>query len=181
MRISNGATEPIWIVYQAPRQVWPQKVKIEPGMSADYIVPKSISATRFWPKYGCDDTGSNCTMGESGGPELGCPPRGCSPPIDSKFEATFGASDGNDWYDASQVDGWTLPYKFDFKCGAKIDKVDCSGLKENICPTQNIDGAGTVSLAAHNPDKEDAYAGCYSPCAKLTYSNWNNPSGRHSP
>lgn len=40
-------------------------------------------------------------MGESGGPGLPCPSQGCAPPIDSKFEATFGASDGNDWYDAS--------------------------------------------------------------------------------
>lgn len=128
-------------------------------------------------------------MGESGGPGLPCPKSGCSPPIDSKFEATFGADGGagrTDWYNASQVDGWTLPYRMTFTCGdasnANSGDLNCSGLKQNVCPTQDIEGAGKgVSLTATNPDKGDAYAGCYSPCALLTYNNWHQPYGLFTP
>jgi len=112
-------------------------------------------------------------MGESGGPDLPCPAGGCSPPIDSKFEATFGASDGNDWYDSSQVDGWTLPYEMSYRCNGKLTNANCDGLTESVCPTQNIAGLGMTDLVAHNPRFNGEYAGCYSPCAKLTYANWN--------
>lgn len=99
-------------------KLWPQTLKIPAGMVADYEVPAGqlVQATRFWPKYDCDSQGQNCVFGESGGPDLPCPASGCSPPIDSKFEATFGASDGNDWYNSSHVDGWTLPYDAHFNC-----------------------------------------------------------------
>jgi hypothetical protein len=54
--------------------------------------------------------------------------------------------------------------------------LDCTGLTQSSCPTQTIDGAGTdVSLTAFNPDFNNEYAGCYSPCALLTYRNWYNP------
>ena len=53
----------------------------------DYAVPEPVSSTRFWPKYDCDRYGQNCAFGESGGPNLPCPASGCSPPIDTKFEA----------------------------------------------------------------------------------------------
>lgn len=153
-------------------------MKIAAGQGADYEIPSgSVPATRFWPKWGCDDDGQNCIMGESGGPFLPCPAHGCSPPIDSKFEATFGASDGNDWYDASQVDGWSLPYHMEFTCGDRqeVATLNCENLKQDICPTQTIDEQGSVDLQAKNVDRDNAYAGCYSPCAVLTYSNWSNP------
>jgi len=184
LRFENQGTEDIYINWQSPQAIWPQTLKIAAGTGAEYTIPSgSLPATRFWPKWGCDSTGQNCIMGESGGPNLPCPPSGCSPPIDSKFEATFGASDGNDWYDASQVDGWTLPYRMTFKCGATgVDtNLECTGLKASICPTQDIDGAGYVSLIASNVDRGDAYAGCYSPCGILTYSNWSNPYGKYLP
>lgn len=184
LRFENQGTEDIYINWQSPQAIWPQTLKIAAGTGAEYTIPSgSLPATRFWPKWGCDSTGQNCIMGESGGPNLPCPPSGCSPPIDSKFEATFGASDGNDWYDASQVDGWTLPYRMTFKCGATgVDtNLECTGLKASICPTQDIDGAGYVSLIASNVDRGDAYAGCYSPCGVLTYSNWGNPYGKYLP
>jgi hypothetical protein len=156
-------------------------LRIDPGKIMDYDVPEnqSISATRFWPKYRCDADGQNCAFGESGGPGLPCPPQGCSPPIDTKFEATFGASHNLDWYNASQVDGWTLPYDMKFDCQGDANNsadLNCSGLNQAACPNQDIDGAGSnVSLTAFNPDFGDSYAGCYSPCALLTYRNWNNP------
>lgn len=173
LRIVNGGSEPMWMNYQAKAQYWPQTLRINPGQAYDYNIPGGmIPGTRFWPKSGCDYAGHNCAFGESGGPNLPCPYGGCSPPIDSKFEATFGSSDGNDWYDASQVDGWTLPYTMSFRCRGQVTNINCGGLSEGVCPSQNIDGLGYVSLVARNPYKGNAYAGCYSPCAKLTYANW---------
>jgi hypothetical protein len=101
MRFINRAPNPIWINYQAKKMLWPQTLRIDPGRVMDYEVNESVSATRFWPKYQCDEYGQNCAFGESGGPGLPCPQSGCSPPIDSKFEATFGATHGLDWYNAS--------------------------------------------------------------------------------
>jgi len=142
----------------------------------DFNVPENenISATRFWPKYQCDDNGQNCAFGESGGSGLPCPEGGCSPPIDSKFEATFGARHNLDWYNSSQVDGWTLPYYMEFDCkdGSSTNsaKLNCKGLKQEACPTQDLIGAeNDVDLTAFNPKFGNKYGGCYSPCAKLTY------------
>lgn len=104
----------------------------------DYAVPQSVSATRFWPKYQCDNEGQNCAFGESGGPNLPCPAAGCSPPIDTKFEATFGTDQGLDWYNVSQVDGWTLPFEFSFDCDSDSNNsadIDCSRLTRSTCPT----------------------------------------------
>ena len=117
LRITNKASGPVWINYISPQHLWPQTLKIEAGQTADYDVPSgsSIPGTRFWPKYDCDGNGQNCTFGESGGPKLPCPAHGCSPPVDSKFEANFG-DNGRDWYDSSQVDGWTLPYYMEYNC-----------------------------------------------------------------
>merc|ERR1711953_1423327 len=124
LRIQNKAKGPIYINYQAPKALWPQTIKIAEGDAVDYRVPIDLKmdGVRFWPKFDCDEDGQNCTMGESGGPNLPCPPKGCSPPIDSKFEATFGAgangeNHGTDWYNASQVDGWTLPFHMKYTCG----------------------------------------------------------------
>ena len=157
---------------------------IAAGQVADYDIPSgSVPATRFWPKYDCDADGQNCTFGESGGPNLPCPAHGCSPPVDSKFEATFGA-DGLDWYDSSQVDGWSLPYYMEFNCEGDPNnsgKLNCQTLTEDVCPSQDVEGAGNVSLTAKNPDKGDKYAGCYSPCALLTYKNWSNPFAKYVP
>lgn len=147
----------------------------------DFNVPENeyISATRFWPKYECDADGQNCAFGESGGPGLPCPAGGCSPPIDTKFEATFGATHGLDWYNASQVDGWTLPYDMVFDCTDGSEgsaNLDCKGLNQEACPTQDLIGAeDDVDLTAFNPKFGNKYGGCYSPCAKLTYRNWDNP------
>ena len=82
--------------------LWPQTLRIDSGLVMDYEIPRNelVEATRFWPKYNCNESGLNCAFGESGGPGLPCPPNGCSPPIDTKLEATFG-SNGRDWYNAS--------------------------------------------------------------------------------
>ena len=183
LRIANQARGPIYINYMSRFEppLWPQTLRIEPGMAVDYDVPvgQLVESTRFWPKYDCDDKGENCTFGESGGPGFPCPHGGCAPPIDSKFEATFGASDGNDWYNASQVDGWSLPFTMSFDCkgdASNSAQLNCSGLKGNVCPYQDVEGLGNVSLMALNPNKDNKYAGCYSPCSLLTHNQWRTPN-----
>lgn len=112
----------------------PNHNSIPAGGSMTYNIPdKGLASMRFWPAFDCDATGQNCRVGSSGGPaEFGfsCPPQGCAPPIDSKFEATFGCITGiadggcqqnpsapgqplgrNDWWNSSAVDGFTVPMK----------------------------------------------------------------------
>ena len=111
----------------------------------DYAISESVQATRFWPKYQCDSYGQNCAFGESGGPDLPCPASGCSPAIDSKLEATWKDSNGLDWYNMSQVDGWTLPFDTTFTCSGDLANsadLQCNGLTKQTCPSQTIDGVG---------------------------------------
>jgi hypothetical protein len=106
----------------------PEALKIRPRESYTYSVPhRGVSSTRFKPQYGCDAEGNDCDV-QSTAP---CPANGCSPEINTKFEASFGckywkgnAQDGNscdhtgqglpntyqDWWDGSAVDGWTFPF-----------------------------------------------------------------------
>ena len=60
-------------------------------------------------------------------------------------------------------------------------KLNCQSLNKAACPTQNIDSAGNVDLSAYNIDKDNKWAGCYSPCAVLTYTNWGNQYAKYSP
>jgi len=129
-------------------------------------------------------------MGSSGGPGQDCPENGCAPPVDSKFEATFGIkgidcakdSKGCDWWDTSAVDGFTLPYKLDVdsKCPAGKN-LDCTELSLEHCPLdESREQNGNQDLRVWDPQAKKV-VGCYSPCGKLTYSNWGNPSGSHAP
>jgi len=152
LRFINGGTQPVFINYIAQHQYWPNTIRIEAGKSIDYRIPEgNVPAVRFWPKYNCADGNQDCQFGESGGPNLPCPSWGCSPPIDSKFEVSFNDVTGNDWYNASAVDGWTLPYHMQFTCRGKNVDIDCQGLDEGLCPTQNIDTLGHSDLKVHNP------------------------------
>lgn len=87
-RVTNHCSTAIWIQSAGQQLPFdPALVKIEPGGSYSYAVPKEgVPSTRFLPKTGCDETGNNCDV-QSVPP---CPAEGCSPPIDTKFEASFG-------------------------------------------------------------------------------------------
>jgi len=208
LRITSGcAKEPMWIAHEAGSGVGPdaQNIKIEPLQSYDFQVYDNLKATRYWPKYRCDSSGNGCELGGSGGPGQICDKMvGCSPAIDSKFEATFGEAGkpcnttwppgeyaGCDWLDISFVDGFTVPFKLNIKgdcqslrvntSGHKI--IDCSHLSTDSCPTtENLGAAGkNVSLQAVHPALGKV-VGCYSPCSKLTFRNWNNPIAKdHTP
>ncbi|HEX6899206.1 MAG TPA: thaumatin family protein [Thermoanaerobaculia bacterium] len=162
-----------------------QKKLVKKGDFIDYNIPaKGLAGTRFWPGMDCDDTGNNCKIGQSGGPAsegFTCPANiGCAPPIDSKFEGTFGClasvptsqCQGNpssnppgqplpqtDGWDTSMVDGYTLPYRVNVNpvngsCGTgpKNNVIDCSGLRLSQCPTkENLSTNGQFpNLASEN-------------------------------
>tara|TARA_B110001452_G_scaffold82889_1_gene67806 strand:+ start:423 stop:1421 length:999 start_codon:yes stop_codon:yes gene_type:complete len=200
LRIVNGCDTPIWIAnFAGAVPYFPDDIRIEGGGSHDYKIPdEGLAATRFWPKWGCDDQGQNCRIGGSGGPGEGCIAAGCAPPVDSKFEASFGCTKSDpkdcainpsdptahlgpeDWWDVSQVDGWTLPYKVEVfgECDAPR-VIDCSKLSFDSCPKRENLGpkVGNQTLLLLDPSGSGEVVGCYSPCAKLSYSNWNQGYG----
>lgn len=185
--VVNGcANEPIWI-YSSANVGGVRSVKIEPGQRYGFQIPDSgLASTRFRPKMGCDADGNNCELGESGGPGDVCDPAtgGCAPPVDSKFEASFGAigkQGALDWWDTSAVDGYTLPYKVEVDGACpRGTNIDCSALSLSDCPSEEHVGlAGTLDLTLRNP-KTQRVVGCYSPCSKITMNNWNNKVGSHS-
>ncbi|PRP89197.1 putative carbohydrate binding domain [Planoprotostelium fungivorum] len=176
--------------------------RVDPGQSVSFDIPATgAQSTRFWAKYGCDDNGRNCLIGDSMQywPDGGCPLGGCQPPIDSLFEATWGCEPGSScntqnpttWWDTSQVDGWTIPYQVHLY--GETNKCDCSGTN---CPALTLIDASRLDLASC-PRSEDASngglynsfdglsmknldlryrknnmtLGCMSPCKRLTYSD----------
>jgi hypothetical protein len=170
LRIVNGCSSPLWIFFLVGSGGGPLNAKHQQRLAAqgdaiDYPIPdEGLAATRFWPGVGCDSTGNNCTIGQSGGPPADgftCPDDiGCAPAIDSKFEGTFGClpsvptancqtnpsapgqplSTTDNW-DTSMVDGYTLPYTVkvtgDCPNGPPGGMLDCSGLTFGACPTSD--------------------------------------------
>jgi len=194
LRIINGCeSDPLWIAgFAVASPIFKEGAKLAAGESVDVPIPaEGLASTRFWPKWGCDASGQQCAIGQSGGPGESCSALGCAPPVDSKFEATFGCLPGTkecahnpsaptealgpvDWWDVSQVDGWTLPYRVDVKgpCAAPRT-IDCSRLALSQCPSAEALGDyGKQSLQLHDPANKGALVGCFSPCGKLTFSNW---------
>jgi hypothetical protein len=125
LRMTNHCCQPIWVEARAGPCSAPLPgqnktvFKVNPGSFIDFnIPPNGLAATRFWAKWGCNESGTNCQMGDqdptwvtpgtcpepygcaffdcsSGAccPTGGsCPANGCTPPIDTLFEATWGCS-----------------------------------------------------------------------------------------
>lgn len=138
LKIINGCGNPMWVQWLTGPGIQftgANRKKLDAlGSYVEYDIPdKGLPSMRFWPGFGCDANGQNCRVGASGGPaDLGftCPPGGCAPPIDSKFEASFGCIPGvgdgdcaknpsaptqtlgrGDWWNSSFVDGYTTPMK----------------------------------------------------------------------
>jgi len=181
--------------------------KLPAGGKLEYNIPnEGAEGTRFWAKYGCNEQGRNCLIGDSmqywPQPPGGCPDGGCHIPIDSLFEATWGCKPGSSchsskpttWWDTSQVDGWTLPYKVNVfgqteKCDCEVGRctnltqVDGSHLDLRKCPGDDDAswGGKFPSYGGKNMNhldlryiKNNMVLGCMSPCKKLTYGA---PSG----
>jgi hypothetical protein len=196
LTIVNGCHQPIWIAHIVGGGVGPdaQDVKIAPGGNSSFhtgLNGGGLSATRFWPKVGCDASGGHCKVGSSGGPAEACVIRApgkpddyshCAPPVDPKFEATFAqGSAAKDVLDMSLVDGYTLPFTLEVHSGScerhgqAFTGMDCSGLSLVSCPQVEALGGQNVSLHATDP-KTGQPGGCYSPCMKLVDDKWN-PNG----
>jgi len=189
LRITNGcAREPLWVAHMAGNESGPDKqnLRLDPGKHHDFKTFDGLSATRYWPKMRCSSNGDECLIGESGGPGQECnETMGCAPPIDSKFEGTFGTEQGIDWIDVSLVDGWTLPFQFKMvlqegkTCDAGdgdrevVTSLNCSRLTLDVCPGREMLGKLNTSLQVVHPTSKQV-VGCYSPCAKLTSNNWGN-------
>lgn len=203
LTIVNGCPrEPIWIAHLANVGVGPgpQNVKIMPGASFAFTeaVTDGLAGARYWAKLGCDEQGNHCALGGSGGPSQSCVLNGgdyshCAPPVDTKFEATWGRAGqpcnaavpsqmaGCDSVDMSLVDGWTFPFKLEVVSGTctgkgetTVSQIDCSGMTLDKCPTnENLGQGPVVNMVAMSPHSGKP-AGCYGPCLKLIDDKWNN-------
>eukprot|EP00466_Bigelowiella_natans_P006530 jgi/Bigna1/88135/estExt_fgenesh1_pg.C_280151 len=198
LTITNACkSDAIWIAHEAGSGVGPdpQNVKLEPSTSYNFTISDGLAATRYWPKMYCSDSGDSCALGGSGGPSETCNTTiGCAPPVDTKFEATWGDRSipcdpdhgqykGCDYFDISLVDGFTLPFKLDVigDCKLPVSSIDCSNISFTGCPIEDLGDIGqNVSLRVSHPDTK-ATVGCYSPCSILTFSNWENKYGKHMP
>ena len=196
LRIVNKCATPVWIQQNGlPDQK--AVIEIAAGKAHDYVIaPKGVPSTRFWPKLNCDKDGNNCAVGQSSNP---CPTDGgCAPPVDSKLEATWGCLtdpascaknpsngqplDNNTWFNASLVDGFTVP--FDVTVESADTSTGCQSPATcpvinygNACPTSvdlSTDGAfpeyAKQNLQVIGPSK--AVTGCFSACGKMTFSKF---------
>lgn len=193
LKIANSCSFPIWIqqdqVHQVPNTPLIQMIAAQDSFS--YNIPlQGVQSTRFWPKTGCDGSGNNCKVGQTEPP---CPGGvGCSAPVDSKLEVTWGCLAGggrcngvNDitHFDLSQVDGFTLPYSVKLNSddsGPDCKNAACPAMDyRTACPT-NVDLSTNNAfpelknqdLRVRNPNTQEV-VGCFSPCGKLTFAkNW---------
>jgi len=217
LRIINSCKDTLWFEGRYGGQGAPipgqstTALRALPGSYVDYTIPATgLGGTRFWAKYGCDANGRNCLIGDQmqywPNPPGGCPAGGCTPPVDSLFEATWGCKPGSacnaqnptTWFDTSQVDGWTIPYKLTTvgdtskcdcvgtKCG--FSGVDASRLSMDRCPRgEDVTNGGAYASSINSNGKTVALnnidlriisngkvLGCMSPCKKL---NWSPPYG----
>lgn len=195
-QIVNQCQYTIWIQQQNMPSGVPAVTQLTQGQHVDFDIPDAgLASTRFWPKTGCDNTGQNCVIGQSSPP---CPttPSGCSPPVDSKIEVTWGCTLADQsqcgrtpqgdqftvtFYNSSAVDGYTLPFNVHVapNGGADCVNLDCGDLLLSDCPTtENLsvgnNGSTTpayssLDLQVKDPDKPGTVGGCFSPCKFLDY------------
>ncbi|CAJ1438156.1 unnamed protein product [Effrenium voratum] len=202
--VVNGCSEKIWLTHLANVGIGPgpQNYGIEPGGSLTFDEKETdgLAGARYWPKMGCDAAGNNCALGGSGGPGQECNRLNpdyskCAPPVDTKFEATWGRQGqpcnpanpgemgGCDFIDVSLVDGFTLPFKLEVVAGvctgreSQVHEIDCSGLSVDQCPVDDDLGHGPVNMQAVSP-KINKAVGCYAPCLKMIDPKWNNFGAR---
>lgn len=182
LRIVNGCNQPLWIFYQSGYNggtiPTPHQIQLAINDHIDYPIPdRGLAGFRWWPGYGCDSTGNNCRIGQSGGPSVDgftCPAWGCAPPIDSKFEGTFGCLSSvspalcqinpsdprhsplpdTDSWDTSGVDGFTLPYRVRVVSGTCSrgpinNEINCHSLSMSMCPqNENLSTNGQFPTLA---------------------------------
>jgi hypothetical protein len=158
-----------------------QVAKLATGGFVDYsdIPAQGLASTRFWAKTGCDANDQNCQMGQNSDPCPAASATGCAPPVDSKFEATWGCTlsdqtkcavnpsdptkllpDVTSW-DTSAVDGYTLPYKVAIisSGGSTCTNADCSTCANIDCSKLSLDNCPTnEDLSQGRTEKHPEYA-----------------------
>ncbi|MAQ17073.1 MAG: hypothetical protein CMN30_20050 [Sandaracinus sp.] len=185
LRVTSYCDQPIWL-HHSENVAAPLGTRLEAGECYDYpIGAGELASMRLWPKTGCDAAGEDCDLGQSVAP---CPDGGCQPPIESKFEATFADADACPtegapaecvtWYNASQVDGFTLPFLVRPK-GPGSDapgciESDCSALDLDQCPSaEDLSQGGLypeyAAVDLRVLDESGAVVGCMAPCKRLNY------------
>lgn len=179
----NSNKQTVWI-QQLNIPDEPDIVMLEYGKSYDYNIPdEGVASVRVWPKTNCDDSGNNCSTGQSIPP---CPNTGCQPPFESKVEFTFGdinSSTESTDYDVSFADGYTLPLKVIVKNASNNDKagdksydakaydkslcrtLDFTDLTLDKCPTSDT-LAGTKNVNLQVKDDKGNVIACIAPCQK---------------
>jgi hypothetical protein len=203
LTIKNSCGYDLWIAQQNIPGL-AASTQLKAGTSMDAVIPaEGLASSRVWAMK-CDAQGQNCSIGQSSPP---CPATqwGCSPPVDSKLEATWGCTladktkcgktpqgvtMGDTFWNGSAVDGYTFPFAIAVTGGdgrASCAAVDCSALTFKDCPLDdNLSNKGANPQYAHQNlhvfNQKSVQVGCYSPCMKLNYPTpWadglNNPSG----
>ena len=169
--ITNACSFPVWIA-QTPNAGFSAlpgddpnpAAKLNAGQTVNYSIPPNGWGGRFWPKIGCDENGNNCLAGSS---VSGCPPDGCEPPADTKFEFFYDplSSGKRPYYDISLVDGYTLPVKITPSTtdGGRCTTTDCV-VAVNACPADEIEGLGDLRVI-----KGGQVVQCLAPCYKWVY------------
>ncbi|MFI5296474.1 MAG: hypothetical protein ACHREM_00130 [Polyangiales bacterium] len=201
LQIKNSCSYDLWIQQQGMPAGTQASVLVKSGATTSYNIPAAgLASTRFWPKKGCDGTGNACSMGQSSPP---CAPGGCTPPVDSKLEATWGCTLADKklcgetpqhvrmidtFWNASGVDGYTFPFTIKTSGGdgrAACIPVDCSALDLSNCPTNDnlSDNGANPAYASQNLNvvqlvdggvpEGGVSEGCFSTCMKLNYPGWN--------
>lgn len=117
--VTNGCSYPVWPAIYTDMNVgtavpsaatgW----QADPGSSITFSVPNTWTSGRIWARTNCDFTTNpgptSCVTGGCNGGLFCDATTGTGVPPASLAEFTLGASDGNDWYDVSLVDGFNVP------------------------------------------------------------------------
>jgi hypothetical protein len=167
LTVTNKCAFTVWLATTPNFQIPPLpdgEVRLDTGNRYVYSIANAGWAGRFWPKYGCDDAGTNCLFGQSSAP---CPSDGCQPPADTKIEFNFPPQPptSDSWYDISLVDGYSLPMEI---IPRGINQGSCiatnCAMSLDDCPQDETTGLGDLRVI-----KNGQTVACLAPCKKWNY------------
>jgi hypothetical protein len=171
--------------------------------SKDITIPSTgLAGVKLYAKYGCDSTGSNCSIGNrptyiGGGNTIPCEATGpcqtnrswCSPPANSLLEFDFAPVGGTTNYLGNNIDGVTVPYSLSVS-DVTCKSIDAQRLTLSNCPTSvDLSYGGVTNLNGYDLTKinlkytvseidNTQIIGCLSPCQYLNHyvSNASAPT-----
>jgi hypothetical protein len=143
----NNCDEPIWVGGSADGGLSSENsgfalaAKGDTGHQKMITVPGNLQSANFWPRTSCTFPCTStpcCQTGDCGKTSIECNGGTKSAPANS-FEVTFNESPGNDFYDITNVDGYTV--------GIAVQQAN--GIK--ISPDPTINGVPAPQLNCGNP------------------------------